>query len=98
MVFYGENLPPKFFKSIDIIKDSDLCFIMGTSLKVGPFNQLPYYVKEDCMRVLINMEKVGNFKFDDLNSRDVFVESYTDDAIIKIVKSLGWEVIILVIF
>ena len=92
VVFYGEDLPNKFVESIDSLKQSDLVFIMGTSLRVKPFSQLPYLVDGNCARAVVNMEKVGYFKFDEVSSRDIFFEGYTDDAVMKIVKYCGWEV------
>ena len=38
-----------------------------------PFASLPNYVGKECKRVLINRERVGNFKFNDpTNKTDVF--------------------------
>jgi len=46
---------------------------MGTSLYVQPFASLPNFVGKECKRVLINRERVGNFKFNDpTNKTDVF--------------------------
>jgi len=98
VVFYGEQLPKQFFNSIDKLKDSDLVFIMGTSLRVKPFSELPYYVDKTCVRALINKEEVGIFKFDEINSRDVFIESFTDDAVNKIVEYCGWKVTLFSLF
>ena len=61
VVFYGENLPDKFFEDFNDINVTDLAFIMGSSLAVYPFNQLPYGIKKESWRVLINKDEVGNF-------------------------------------
>jgi len=101
VVFYGESLPMTFFNSQSILETSDLVFIMGTSLKVSPFNMLPFLFDQSCFRAVVNKEKVGEdigqlysfdskFKFDDLNSNDIFVEGFTDECIIKLLKDCGW--------
>jgi NAD-dependent histone deacetylase SIR2 len=92
VVFYGEQLPNQFSESIDKLIESDLVFMMGSSFKVTPFCQLPLLLDKNCLRVLVNKEKVSGFDFDSINSRDIFVESFTDDAVQKIVKYCGFEV------
>jgi NAD-dependent SIR2 family protein deacetylase len=97
VVFYGENLPGSFYKQFNYIYESDLTFIMGTSLKVMPFGRLPYEVPKLAWRVLINKEKVGTvltynrFKFDDNTKRDLFISGYTDEIVARIVKDCEWE-------
>lgn len=41
IVFFGEDLPPRFaeLRGPDF-EESDCLLVLGTSLKVGPFNQL----------------------------------------------------------
>jgi len=43
---------------------------MGTSLKVGPFNDTIKQALKDCPKVLINMENTdeNNYDFDDLEN------------------------------
>jgi hypothetical protein len=60
----------------DFEEDCDLLLIMGTSLKVSPFNVLPGTVKPQVPRVLFNREK-GSHKF---------------TAKIKVIKILAVEV------
>lgn len=97
VVFYGENLPQSFFDSFQDIYDTDLSFIMGTSLQVFPFGRLPYEVPKDAWRVLINRTRVGTifsmnrFKFTDEYKKDYFMEGYTDEMVAKIIKDVGWE-------
>lgn len=60
IVFFGENLPDKFYRhSGSDLKQCDLVIIMGTSLEVQPFASLPSQANKNCVRLLINMEKVG---------------------------------------
>jgi NAD-dependent histone deacetylase SIR2 len=100
VVLYGENLPKEVtenFKvnlilNIQALQDSDLVFIMGTSLNVMPFSYFPHQLDKKCQRVLVNMEKVGHgFKFDDLSSNDYFIPGYTDEIILKLITDLGWK-------
>lgn len=60
---------------------------------VKPFVEAPNYVSNNCIRVFINKSSVGKFHFDEINSRDIFMESYTDNAIWKIVDYYDWRVI-----
>lgn len=64
---------------------------MGSSLKVSPFNMLPDVLKKDTTRVLLNMEEVGNFKFSNPDTKDIFVEGNIDESIKKILKDCEWE-------
>lgn len=89
VVLYGEKLGEDFSKAISCLDECDLCIIMGTSLKVSPFNFIPNFLNKDCHKLLINMERVGNLKLDDIGSKDVFVKGYTDDAIVKLIKDFG---------
>jgi NAD-dependent deacetylase sirtuin 2 len=60
IVFFGENLPWKFFECVEEDFDKcDLLIIMGTSLVVQPFASLVERVSSKCPRLLINREKVG---------------------------------------
>lgn len=69
IVFFGEGLPERFhvLPHKDFV-DCDLLIIMGTSLTVQPFASLVEYVNDDCVRLLINRDKVGNGGFGFLRS------------------------------
>lgn len=56
MVFFNEALPEEFTKSITLeaLSTVDLVFIMGTTLRVGPFNVIPRRVPKEIPQVLIN--------------------------------------------
>lgn len=86
---FGEGLPQKFFQAWeDDLPDADLAIIAGTSLTVGPFNQLPLDVKPNVPRLLFNMEKVGG-----IGSRknDVLALGGCDDQVREFAKLCGWE-------
>lgn len=60
IVFFGENLPERFHELPHRdFKQCDLLIIMGTSLTVQPFASLVDYVSDNCVRLLINRDKVG---------------------------------------
>ncbi|KAF4076691.1 hypothetical protein AMELA_G00217990 [Ameiurus melas] len=106
IVFFGENLPTRFFNSMK--KDfpqCDLLIIMGTSLQVQPFASLVSRVPTSCPRLLINMEKSGQSDFSmgflgfgggmDFDSdkayRDVAHLSTCDDGCLALAELLGWK-------
>lgn len=87
IVFFGESLPPKFRQNVPLIRDADLLIVMGTSLTVSPFAQLPQLVRGFTPRLLINLERVG-----DLGSRrnDVLYLGKCDDGVREFAKACGW--------
>lgn len=95
IVFFGENLPERFFTGVKPdFGDCDLLIVMGTSLTVAPFASLPEFVPDHVPRVLINRDRVGGHIFawgDKDNSRDVFVEGSCDDGVTTLARLLGWE-------
>ncbi|KAI0074023.1 NAD-dependent deacetylase sirtuin-2 [Panus rudis PR-1116 ss-1] len=88
IVFFGEALPPQFHSSIPMLRSADLLIVMGTSLKVQPFASLITMVPRFCPRVLINMERVGDFG---ARPEDVVCLGKTDEVVRELAKLLGWE-------
>jgi len=92
VIFYGEKLPCKFIMNFCCMGGCDLAFIMGSTLKVYPFNQLPSKLSSSSWKIFINKEKVYNFfNFDDNYSKDLFLKGYSDEIIDKLVCDIGWE-------
>lgn len=107
IVFFGEDLPRKFYTlpSKDF-GECDLLIIMGTSLEVQPFASLVGRANKQCVRLLINREKVGHghgplswfsdsdtLKFDKKNNvRDVAWIGDCDDGILTLAKAIGLDV------
>eukprot|EP00961_Rhodomonas_salina_P167032 2250949-Rhodomonas_salina.1 len=62
IVFFGEGLPQRF---VDLHKkdmeSADAVLVIGTSLQVQPFSNLPHMVSDHVPRLLINREAVGPF-------------------------------------
>ena len=87
IVFFGEQLPEKFFQSSRLPAAADLAIVMGTSLKVHPFAMLPGMVGDGVPRVLINRERVGDLG---CASDDVLLLEDCDDGVRKLAEALGW--------
>lgn len=62
IVFFGEDLPRRFYYYLRDFPQCDLLIIMGTSLEVEPFASLTSSVRSFCPRILLNRELVGPFK------------------------------------
>ncbi|KAG9119368.1 Sir2 histone deacetylase Hst2 [Ceratobasidium sp. 392] len=87
IVFFGESLPERFHTSIPQLPFADIALVLGTSLAVHPFAQLPEMVSDRCPRVLMNMEAVGHFD----RSDDVIHLAPCDDAVRELCDLLGWR-------
>ena len=88
IVFYGENLPKRFYDCLENIKDVDLIIVMGTSLNVYPFAAIPEYANEKTDIVLFNLEKVGVYQYYNLKNNDIFIQGKTDENILKFLKDV----------
>lgn len=87
IVFFGENLPKRFFENVDVPREANLVLVMGTSLSVAPFASLPSYATRGTPRVLFNKDRVG-----DLGNRpdDVVVLGDCDAGVRKLASALEW--------
>lgn len=93
-VLYSSPLPRDFFNKVDLDfpGEVDVLFVVGTSLTVSPANMLVNAVSDECFRVIVNREPVG----EDLGieyknpTRDVFLQGTCDEAILSLVAKLGW--------
>ncbi|KAF4678193.1 Sir2 histone deacetylase Hst2 [Perkinsus chesapeaki] len=98
IVFFGESLPRRFHTLMEKDFDScDLLIIMGTSLKVAPFNRLVSNVPDTTVRLLVNREKQPGAGSDPMSFdgpcdyRDIWMESDCDSGVEKLVDMLGWR-------
>ncbi|XP_062851898.1 NAD-dependent protein deacetylase sirtuin-1 [Trichomycterus rosablanca] len=65
IVFFGENLPEVFHRTMKQDKDDvDLLIIIGSSLKVRPVALIPSSVSHEVPQVLINRETLPHLNFD----------------------------------
>jgi NAD-dependent deacetylase sirtuin 2 len=88
-------MPKEFFNHHEDFAKCDLLIVMGTSLKVQPFGSIVNKVKDDCPRLLINNELVGDWidyeEDPDSNYRDVVIKGFCDESCMKLAKELGWD-------
>ena len=94
ITFFGEDLPEKFTKAKDDLKDADLLIIIGTSLAVSPFNMCVFQVPEKCPKVLINMTNNADqgFEFDDPKKfpERLLLKGKSQETIKDISQDCGW--------
>ncbi|EGG12163.1 uncharacterized protein MELLADRAFT_27327, partial [Melampsora larici-populina 98AG31] len=92
IVFFGESLPQRFFSHLSDLPEADLLIVLGTSLQVQPFASLVTQVSSDCIRLLINLERVGDqfFDFDQEDGRDILFLGPTDEGVKQLCGLLGW--------
>ncbi|KAI0162299.1 DHS-like NAD/FAD-binding domain-containing protein [Xylariaceae sp. FL1272] len=88
IVFFGESLPNVFHNNSQVPAEADLAIVMGTSLSVGPFNMLPRMAREGVPRLLLNMDRVGDFG---TRADDVLCLGDCDAGIRKLADELGWR-------
>ncbi|EER08098.1 NAD-dependent deacetylase sirtuin-2, putative [Perkinsus marinus ATCC 50983] len=98
IVFFGESLPRRFHTLMQSdFETCDLLIVMGTSLKVAPFNRLVSDVPDTTVRLLVNREKQPGAGSDpmvfdgDCAYRDIWMESDCDSGVEKIVDMMGWR-------
>ncbi|XP_026543895.1 NAD-dependent protein deacetylase sirtuin-2 isoform X1 [Notechis scutatus] len=106
IVFFGENLPPRFFSLMQSdFQNADMLIIMGTSLQVQPFASLVSRVPPNTPRLLINKEKTGEsdpfmslmglgcgMDFDSEKAyRDVAWLGDCDEGCLALAELLGWK-------
>uniref|UniRef100_A0A3P8PKL6 NAD-dependent protein deacetylase sirtuin-2 n=1 Tax=Astatotilapia calliptera TaxID=8154 RepID=A0A3P8PKL6_ASTCA len=95
IVFFGENLPARFFTSMKMdFPRCDLLIVMGTSLQVQPFASL---VSRYCSSTFTFLSDLFGFgegmDFDsDKAYRDVAHISTCDDGCLALADLLGWKV------
>ncbi|XP_069660544.1 NAD-dependent protein deacetylase sirtuin-3, mitochondrial isoform X5 [Haliaeetus albicilla] len=90
IVFFGEELPQRFFLHVTDFPMADLLFIIGTSLEVEPFASLAGAVRSSVPRVLINRDLVGPFAWQQ-RYNDVAQLGDVVSGVKKLVELLDWN-------
>lgn len=90
IVFFGEELPPHFFKYLTDFPLADLLIIMGTSLEVEPFASLSGAVRSSVPRLLINRDLVGPFAWRSRRPHDVVQLGDVVSGVQALSDALGW--------
>uniref|UniRef100_A0A8C6Y9Q8 NAD-dependent protein deacetylase n=1 Tax=Naja naja TaxID=35670 RepID=A0A8C6Y9Q8_NAJNA len=95
IVFFGENLPPRFFSLMQSdFQNADMLIIMGTSLQVQPFASLVSRVPTNTPRLLINKEKTGEVRLGlqpAFFGLDVAWLGDCDEGCLALAELLGWK-------
>jgi len=86
IVFFGEDLPMRFFENVNEMREADLVIVMGTSLMVMPFASLVGMVPKDVPLVYINRENT-QIKRDNF----LFMKGDIDGQVKDLIKDIGWE-------
>ncbi|OON22087.1 transcriptional regulator, Sir2 family, partial [Opisthorchis viverrini] len=89
IVFFGENLPERFWEYTKDMAQTDLVIVMGTSLEVYPFAGVADSVPRFIPRILINRESVGSFRYRNRPGDIVLLGSITG-SVQRLSESLGW--------
>ncbi|KAH6911495.1 Sir2 family histone deacetylase Hst2 [Coprinopsis sp. MPI-PUGE-AT-0042] len=87
IVFFGESLPEEFIQAVPKVSQADLLIVIGTSLTVHPFASLAGMSPSHCPRVLINLDRVGDFGS---HLDDVVLLGKCDEIIRDLATELGW--------
>ncbi|KAM6067901.1 NAD-dependent protein deacetylase sirtuin-3, mitochondrial isoform 1-T1 [Theristicus caerulescens] len=90
IVFFGEELPQRFFLHVTDFPMADLLFVIGTSLEVEPFASLAGAVRSSVPRVLINRDLVGPFAWQ-RRYNDVAQLGDVVSGVEKLVELLDWS-------
>ncbi|ORY96488.1 DHS-like NAD/FAD-binding domain-containing protein [Syncephalastrum racemosum] len=100
IVFFGENLPKRFFDELDVFDEADLMIVIGTSLQVQPFASLIDRVDDHVPRLLINKEVAGvynsaksgfDFRWKYGKNRDICHLGDCDMGVERLADLLGWR-------
>lgn len=91
VVFFGEDLPQKYFLHTKDFPKADLLIIMGTSLKIEPFASLVNTVRSNVPRLLLNRHAVGPFESVPLQRGDHMELGDLADSVRRFAEVLGWN-------
>ncbi|KAG7278997.1 hypothetical protein CRUP_001938 [Coryphaenoides rupestris] len=91
VVFFGEDLPQKYFLHSEDFPKADLLIIMGTSLQIEPFASLVNTVRSSVPRLLLNRDAVGPFVRTPLRRADHVELGNLVDSVQRFAEILGWS-------
>ena len=88
----GEEIYNYFYSKVNNIVNSKLIFIIGSDLSTMPFKDITHIInKNNPWIVVINQKEVGNFKYYDISTKEIFLQGKCEDVIKKIIKDCGWN-------
>uniref|UniRef100_H3D3L1 NAD-dependent protein deacetylase n=1 Tax=Tetraodon nigroviridis TaxID=99883 RepID=H3D3L1_TETNG len=91
VVFFGEDLPQKYFLHAEDFPKADLLIIMGTSLQIEPFASLVNTVRSTVPRLLLNRHAVGPFQRVPLRRGDHMELGDLEVTVRRLAQMLGWS-------
>uniref|UniRef100_A0A665XB23 NAD-dependent protein deacetylase n=1 Tax=Echeneis naucrates TaxID=173247 RepID=A0A665XB23_ECHNA len=92
VVFFGEDLPQKYFLHAEDFPKADLLIIMGTSLQVSTFFFfLKQVMRSTVPRLLLNRHAVGPFEKVPLRRGDHMELGDLEDTVRRFAEMLGWN-------
>ncbi|KAM3870312.1 NAD-dependent protein deacetylase sirtuin-3 [Diretmus argenteus] len=91
IVFFGEDLPEKYFLHSQDFPKADLLIIMGTSLQIEPFASLVNTVRSTVPRLLLNRYAVGPFEKVPRRRRDHMELGDLVETVQRFAEMLGWS-------
>ncbi|XP_074490353.1 NAD-dependent protein deacetylase sirtuin-3 [Sebastes fasciatus] len=91
VVFFGEDLPQKYFLHAEDFPKADLLIIMGTSLQIEPFASLVNTVRSTVPRLLLNRHAVGPFERVPLRRGDHVELGDLEVTVRSFAEMLGWN-------
>uniref|UniRef100_A0A146ZS82 NAD-dependent protein deacetylase sirtuin-3, mitochondrial n=1 Tax=Fundulus heteroclitus TaxID=8078 RepID=A0A146ZS82_FUNHE len=91
VVFFGEDLPQKYFLHTKDFPKADLLIVMGTSLKIEPFASLVNTVRSSVPRLLLNRHAVGPFEKVPLQRGDHMDLGDLAESVRRFAELLGWN-------
>jgi NAD-dependent SIR2 family protein deacetylase len=87
-------LPSEFFEKVpEDLETLDLLIIAGTSLTVAPANELVYSVPDETIRVVVDVNPVGQelgIDYSATRARDFFAQGPCDEVFLDLITELGW--------
>ncbi|XP_076450950.1 uncharacterized protein LOC143286903 [Babylonia areolata] len=89
IVFFGEELPKRFYFYLKDMLQADLVIIMGTSLEVQPFAGIIDTVRFTVPRLLFNRMAVGPFRRQK-RPKDLVAAGDLIEQMQQFVTSVGW--------
>ncbi|CAN7999129.1 unnamed protein product, partial [Ixodes hexagonus] len=89
IVFFGEDLPDRFYMYSQDVSETQVLIVMGTSLEVMPFAGVADEVPSNVPRLLMNKDHVGSFGMRD---KDVIQLGSDIVALVEeLVTRIGWD-------
>ena len=92
IILEGEETDKYFYIQTDNLLHCDLIFIIGSDLLSMPFKDVTQIINiNNPWIVAINQEEIGNYKYYDFSSKELFIKGNCENSIKKIINDCGWN-------